>query len=94
MHENAIKKNVWQSGKVVTHKECVFTKSAFRCTMTTTEGTRGRGTDRHEEKVIKPGFRQPFMCSQTQTPFEVMRRFWAYISHNSGWIKNEMIKVD
>lgn len=38
MHENAIKKNVWQSGKVVTHKECVFTKSAFRCTMTTTEG--------------------------------------------------------
>lgn len=72
-------KNVWQLGKVVTHKECecVFTKSVFRCTMTTTEGTTGRGTDRHEEKVIKPGFRQPFMRSQTQTPFEVVRRFWA-----------------
>lgn len=71
-----------------------LTKSAFRCTMTTTEGTRGRGTDRHEEKVIKPGFRQPFMCSQTQTHFEVVRGFWAYISHNICWKKNEMIKVD
>ena len=29
-----------------------------------------KSVDRHEEKVIKPGFRQAFMSSQTQTPFE------------------------
>lgn len=44
-----------------------------------------QGKDRHEEKVIKPGFRQAFMGSQTQTPFEVVRRFWAYNSDNSDW---------
>lgn len=44
---------------------------------TSTKGTRERGVDRHEEKVIKPGFRQAFMGSQTQTSFEALKRFWA-----------------
>lgn len=49
-----------------------------------------RGVDRHEEKVIKPGFRQAFKGSQTQTPFEVVKRFWAYNSDNSDWRKMEI----
>lgn len=56
--------------------------------------TRGDWEDRHEEKVIKPGFRQSFMGSQTQTAFEVVKRFWAYNSDNSDWRKNKiLIKV-
>ncbi len=50
----------------------------------------GRGLDRHEEEVIKPGFRQAFMGSQTQTPFEVVRRFWAYNSDNRDRRKTEI----
>lgn len=40
-------------------------------------GTRGEGADKHEERAIKPGFRRAFMGSETQTPFEVARRFQA-----------------
>lgn len=47
--------------------------SEHRHRKTSAEGTREEGVDRHEEKVIKPGFRQAFMGSQTQTLFEVVR---------------------
>lgn len=33
------------------------------------------------------------MGSQTQTPFEVVRRFWAYNSDYSDWRKTDLIKV-
>ena len=54
------------------------------------EGRREDGVGRHEERVIKPGFRQAFMGSQTQTPFEVVKRFGAYNSDNSDWRKTEI----
>lgn len=47
----------------------------------------GSRVDKYEEKVIKLGFRQAFMGSETQTPFEAVRRFWAYNSDNSDWRK-------
>ncbi len=51
---------------------------------------KGGGVERHKEKEIKPGFRQAFMGSQTQTSFEVVRRFWAYNSDNRDQSKTEI----
>lgn len=82
----------WQPGEVVTLKrQGDGWKSVFKESKeTSTKGTRERGVDRHEEKVIKPGFRQAFMGSQTQTSFEALKRFWAYNSDNSDWRKMDI----
>lgn len=82
----------WQPGEVVMLKsQCGRGKSVFKESEdTSTKGTRERGVDRHEEKVIKPGFRQAFMGSQTQTSFEALKRFWAYNSDNSDWRKKDI----
>lgn len=81
----------WLTDEVVTLKrqtDLFFFKSVFKESENRHRKTSGgREVDRHEEKAIKPGFRQAFMGSQTQTPFEVVKRFWAYNSDNTDWRK-------
>lgn len=97
MYTQKRNENNWLADRWIGHVEKltelekgVFNKSESRRMKTSTEGTREKGIDRHEERVIKPGFRQAFMGSQTQTPFEAVKRFWAYNSDNSDWRKTEI----
>lgn len=81
----------WQTDKSVTLKsQTDGGKVCLTKVRTNAGGTREKGADRHEEKVIKPGFRQAFMGSQTQTLFEAVKRFWVYESDNSDWRKTEI----